>query len=272
MQSNKVRRGLPPDTIGAGRGRRIPFVLALLPALRGCLHPEVSNPALDLPAAYRAARGKSHAALPKLDWWRGFRSRELTALMEEAQVANLDIAAAVARVVQADAQSRIIGAALLPTFDYDGSATRARSPGGRDTAVLRSAISASYEIDFWGKNRSLLRGSEFLAAASRYDREVVALTVLAAVATQYFLLLSSQDRLRLAQDNLRSATRVYNVIKERLDVGTASQLDIAQQESVVATQRAAIPVLEQLVQQNRNLVAVLVGRAPEQINIRGGTM
>ena len=62
------------------------------------------------------------------------------------------------------------------------------------------------------------------------------------------------------------------MIKERLDVGTASQLDIAQQESVVATQRAAIPVLEQLVQQNRNLVAVLVGRAPEHINIRGGTM
>jgi NodT family efflux transporter outer membrane factor (OMF) lipoprotein len=245
---------------------------ALLPLLGGCWRYEVSDPALDIPGKYRFAGGKPHAALPKLDWWRGFRSRELTVLMEEAQVANLDIAAAVARIVQADAQSRVIGAALLPAFDYDGSATRARPPGGPDNATLRSAVSASYELDFWGKNRAALRSSEHLAAASRYQREVVAITVLAAVATQYFLLLSSQDRLRLAQDNLRSASRVFNVIKERLDVGTASQLDVAQQESVVATQRAAIPVLEQAVQQNRNLLAVLVGRTPELASIRGGSM
>jgi outer membrane protein, multidrug efflux system len=259
---------------GATRGRAVTVVLAaaLLPMLGGCLRHEVSDPALDIPASYRFARGKAHAALPKLDWWRGFRSRELTGLMDEAQVANLDIAAAVARIVQADAQSRVIGAALLPLVEYDASATRARAPGGPHTASLRSAINASYEIDFWGKNRSALRAAEQVAVASRYDREVVAITVLAAVASQYFLLLSSQDRLRLAQDNVRSATRVLNAIKQRVDVGTASDLDLAQQESVVATQRAAIPVLEQLVQQNRNLLAVLIGRTPEQTNIRGGSM
>jgi NodT family efflux transporter outer membrane factor (OMF) lipoprotein len=258
--------------IGRSRAVTIVFATALLPMLGGCLRHEVSDPALDIPASYRFARGKPHAALPKLDWWRGFRSRELTALMEEAQIANLDIAAAIARIVQADAQSRVVGAALLPNFDYDGSATRSRPPGGPNTATLRSAINASYEIDFWGKNRAALRAAEHVAVASRYDREVVALTVLAAVATQYFVLLSSQDRLRLAHDNLRSATRVYNAIKERLDVGTASQLDVAQQESVVALLRAAIPVLEQAVQQNRNLLAVLIGRAPEHADIRGGSM
>ena len=105
---------------------------ALLPALGGCLHKELSDPALDIPLTYRAARGKPHAALPKLDWWRGFRSPELTALMEEAQTANLDIAAAVARIVQADAQARIAGAPLLPLIDFDASATRARAPGGPD--------------------------------------------------------------------------------------------------------------------------------------------
>ena len=259
---------------GARRGRAVTVVLAaaLLPMLGGCLRHEVSDPALDIPGSYRFARGKPHAALPKLDWWRGFRSRELTALMEEAQVANLDIAAAVARIVQADAQSRIAGAPLLPLVDYDGSATRSRPPGGPNSATLRSVITASYEIDFWGKNRAFLRSAEHIAAASRYEREVVALTVLGAVASQYFLLLSSQDRLRLAQDNLSSATRVLNVISQRLEVGTASQLDIAQQESVVATQRAAIPVLQQVVEQNRNLLAVLIGRAPEHASIRGGSM
>jgi NodT family efflux transporter outer membrane factor (OMF) lipoprotein len=245
---------------------------ALLPALTGCLQAVVSDPAFDLPGSYRAAGGRPHAAIPKLDWWRGFRSRELTALMEEAQVANLDIAAAVARIVQADAQSRVAGAPLLPAIDFDASGTRSRSPGGPDNGIVRVALNAAYEIDFWGKNRALLQAAEEGAVASRYDREVVALSVLATIANQYFLLLSSQDRLRLAQDNLRSAVRVLDAIRQRRDVGTASELDVAQQESVVATQRAVIPTIELLIGQNRNTLAVLIGRAPEHTNIRGGSL
>jgi NodT family efflux transporter outer membrane factor (OMF) lipoprotein len=240
--------------------------------MTGCLHQEVSDPALDIPAAYRAARGKSHAALPKLDWWRSYRSPELTALMEEAQVANLDIAAAVARIVQADAQARIAGAPLLPLIEGNASATRSRVPGGRDLATLRVALNASYEIDFWGKNRAILRSAEELAVASRYDRDVVALSTLAAVASQYFAVLGSQDRLRVGRENLAAAVRVLEIIKQRREVGTASELDVAQQESVVATQRAVLPTLEQLVLQTKNTLAVLIGRAPEHANIRGGSL
>jgi NodT family efflux transporter outer membrane factor (OMF) lipoprotein len=248
-------------------------MLALLPTLGGCLHKEVSDPALDLPGSYRTAgRGRAHDALPKLDWWRGFRSRELTALMEEAQLANLDIAAAVARIVQADGQARVVGAALLPSLNFEADATRAKSPGGRDTASLRVALNASYEVDFWGRNRALLRAAEEGAVASRYDREVVVLSTLAAVANQYFAVVASQDRLRIARDNLRAAVRVLDAIKQRREVGTASELDVAQQESVVATQRAVIPTLELLLQQNRNTLAVLVGRPPEQGFIRGGSL
>jgi NodT family efflux transporter outer membrane factor (OMF) lipoprotein len=267
---------LPPHSRAIRAARRLPSLVlaaALLPALAGCiLTAEKSDPALDLPGSYRAARGKPHAAPPRLDWWRGFGSRELTALMEEAQVANLDIAAAVARIVQADAQARIAGAPLLPLIDFDASATRFRPPGGPDGATLRVALNSSYEIDFWGKNRATLRAAEEGAVASRYDREVVALSVLAVVANQYFLVLASQDRLRLAHENVRSATRVLDVIKRRQEAGTAYELDLAQQQSVVATQRAAIPALEQLVMQTKNTLAVLVGRTPELTRIRGGSL
>ena len=121
-------------------------------------------------------------------WWRGFRSKELTDLIEEALTSNLDIAAAVARIVQADAKARIAGAALLPVVDLNGSA-RSRSRASqidqwqRSGAAARServtystSLSASYEIDFWGKNRAALRAAEETAVASRFDREVVALT------------------------------------------------------------------------------------------------
>lgn len=87
---------------------RLGFVAALAVTAAGCiLKADLPDPALDVPQGYRfAARGKAaEAAPPALDWWRAFRSPELTALMEAAQTANLDIAAATARIVQADAQA-----------------------------------------------------------------------------------------------------------------------------------------------------------------------
>ncbi len=143
---------------------------------------------------------------------------------------------------------------------------------GPSASTYSTSLSASYEIDFWGKNRAALRAAEELAVASRFDREVVALTTVVSVANSYFLVLAAQDRLRIARDNLAAATRVYNLIKQRFDVGTASALDTAQQESVVNTQRASIPPLEQTLRQNMATLAVLIGRTPESVRIRGGSM
>src|ERR1700761_756075 len=87
-------------------------------------------PALDIPQAYSAGPRNPKAAearMPADDWWRSFRSRELSEIVEVARESNLDVAAAVARIVQADAQSRITGAALLPTVGLGANATRARS-------------------------------------------------------------------------------------------------------------------------------------------------
>ena len=254
--------------------------------LGGCLLTDKPEPGLDIPQAYdRASKNPSiaEAVLPPLDWWRSFRSSELTDLVEEARAANLDIAAAVARIVQADAQSRIAGAALLPTVGLNGSATRSRSSqsnggsalsagGGSEQNSLSATLSASYEIDFWGKNRSALRAAEETAAASRYDREVVGLTTVVATANAYFQVLAAQDRLRVAHENIASASRVLNLIQQRLNAGTASALDTSQQESLLATQRAAVPQLEQTLTQNRNALALLVARSPESVRVRGGSL
>src|SRR5437879_3000497 len=87
----------------------------------GCiLTRDLPDPALDIPDGYKAARLTKGDAPPTLDWWRGFRSKELTDLMEQAQTVNLDIAAATARFIQADAQARIAGAALLPSLSGGG--------------------------------------------------------------------------------------------------------------------------------------------------------
>src|SRR5204863_317189 len=102
----------------SGSGRLIVWLAALGMALAssGCLlTKDLPDPALDIPTGYKAAGTRNALdAPPKLDWWRGFRSAELTTLMEEAQTVNLDIAAATARFKQADAQARVTGAALVP--------------------------------------------------------------------------------------------------------------------------------------------------------------
>jgi outer membrane protein, multidrug efflux system len=257
----------------------------LMLPLGGCLlSGEKPDPGLDIPQAYE--RGPKNpvvaeAALPPLDWWRSFHSKELTEVIEQARAANLDVAAAVARIVQADAQSRIAGSALLPDIGLDSSAKRSRSSqslgggsgsGGSERDLLSASLTASYEIDFWGKNRSALRAAEEAAVATRYDREVVGLATVVATANGYFQILAAQDRLRVARENLRSATRVLNLIQQRLTAGTASALDTAQQESLVNTQRAAIPPLEQTLTQNRNALAVLIARSPEHVRIRGGSL
>src|SRR5205085_7128504 len=132
--------------------------------------------------------------------------------------------------------------------------------------------SSAYEIDFWGKNRDAALATEEVSTANRFDRDVVALTTLAAVANAYFQVLASQDRIRTASNNIASATRILEAIKSRLQAGTGTDLDVAQQEAVLANQRALIPPLRQTLAQNVNALAALVSRPPESVRISGGSL
>lgn len=258
------------------------MALCIVASSAGCvLTQDLPDPALDIPDGYKAARLTHRDGPPTLDWWRGFRSAELTGLMEEAQRVNLDIAAAVARFIQADAQARIAGAALLPNVNGNGQETYSRTSGasasgltngGREVVNYSASLSASYELDFWGKNRDAAQAAEETAIANRFDRDVIALTTLSSVANAYFQVLASQDRIRVAEGNIASATRILAAIKERFKAGTGTDLDVAQQESVLGNQKALVPPLRQTLAQNINALATLVSRPPESVHIKGGSL
>jgi multidrug efflux system outer membrane protein len=277
--------------IPAGKRRAVfaALALALSPGLSGCIlgseRPELN---LDIPPAYREApKGAPDAAVPMLDWWRGFRSHELTELMDAAQIYNLDIAVAIAQIVQADAQVGISGAPLLPSVSGNASAeqqhvgssssatgigTGIGTGGGSSTfSTFSTGLTASYILDFWGKNRATLAASEENATASRYNREVVTLTTMATVANTYFTVLGAQDQIRVTRQDLAAAERILTLIKSQFNGGTASQLDLSQQEALVATQRAAIPPLQVTLQQNIAALALLVARAPANFTVHGGS-
>jgi NodT family efflux transporter outer membrane factor (OMF) lipoprotein len=135
-----------------------------------------------------------------------------------------------------------------------------------------ASLSASYQLDFWGQNRDALQAAEETATANRFDRDVVALTALTSVANAYFQVLASQDRIRTSERNIASATRILDAIRERQKAGTGTDLDVAQQESVLANQKALVPPLRQTLDQNTNALAVLVSRPPESLRLTGGSL
>jgi len=259
--------------------RRAALALAALP-LAGCstFRP---NPASGIPLPPQLASATAEAAnWPDPLWWRGFGSPELDALMERAVVANFDIRAAIARVRQADAQVRIAGQALLPSGNLTASATRTQSPVQTATAVnltgtggrrfvqrelFQTGLQASYEIDFWGKNRAGVVSAQQSARANRFDVAAVTVTTQASVANTYFQILAAREQLTIQEANVQSAQRTLTLLQQRLAAGTGTGLDIAQQQTVLEQQRAAIPPLRQAIDQNTYSLGTLTGQTPETV-------
>jgi NodT family efflux transporter outer membrane factor (OMF) lipoprotein len=267
-----------------------PFLASILSGLAclstGCIGPTYHRPDIPPPAAWQesttpdtpgaAKTPDAGPVWPAADWWQGFGSTKLDELITAAERSNDDLAAAIARVEEADAQVRIAGAPLLPSLDAGATAARERAQvNGEGPKVFNAfspELSASYELDFWGKNRALRNAARAAAEASRYDRETVALTVVSSVATTYLQALELRDRIRVAEENLANGRKILDGFRLELEAGTATGLDVAQQETAVALLNAAVPPLEQQFRQTVHALAVLIGRTPESLDIDAGTL
>ena len=257
-------------------GLRPAAVAALALALSACsLGPAYRRPSIPAPAAWQTpAAAAMPQGWPSADWWSGFHSAELSRLMTTGRAANDDLAAAIARVREADAQVRISSAPLLPSLDGDASGSRQRSISPTSGSALlynelAAGLSATYELDFWGQNRAIRSAALASANASRYDRETVELTVMSGIADAYFSVLALRDRLRIARANLASAEETLQGLKTDEQVGTSNGLDVAQQDTVVATVAATLPPLEQQERQQIDALAILVGQTPESLSVAG---
>jgi outer membrane protein, multidrug efflux system len=224
----------------------------------------------EVPAAFDNGTPASQAAWPGKDWYHGFASTELDALITQATSANLDLAGARARLTQADARARQAGAAILPSVDAlgNGNFLAGHSANGSAHELDWSALlSASYEVDFWGKNRATANAARLLNTAARADRDTLALTTLAGVADGYFELLSIRERQKLAQSNLDTARGLLEVVQARFDAGASDPVTLATQRSVLASAQLALPDLRQREAEALSALALLVGRQPEGFQV-----
>jgi NodT family efflux transporter outer membrane factor (OMF) lipoprotein len=246
--------------------------------LSGCdVGPDYRHQAVALPAGWREAGATGGAVWPAADWWRGFGSPQLDAFIADAEAQNFDIAAAVARVREADAEARIAGAALLPSVGATASGGPARSvltttSKPYDYQQFNLGVNASYEFDFWGKNHAALEAAKETAIASRYDQQVIALATVSSVAATYFQALSLRDRIQVAENNVAAAEQMLVGIDTQFSNGTVTELNIAQQQTVVNGLRALIPPLRQQLSQAIDALGILIGEPPENVKLAPETL
>jgi len=239
---------------------------ALAASLIGCAVPIALSPRADVPV--RFAQGSQFPAADPVaaQWYRAFASSELDGLIDAAERTNQDLAAARARVEQANARARAAGAALLPELSANGTITafsgRAEGRSGHETD-WSALLTASYEVDFWGKNRASARSAKLQAAASVADQETVALTAHAAIANTYFQVLSVRQQIHLAEADLKVLQSVLGVVEARHQAGLTGSVEVATQRAAIASAQAALPRLRQQETAALGALALLLGRQPE---------
>lgn len=228
------------------------------------------------PAAWQSPH-TAQALRDNAQWWTRFGSPQLDRLIEQARAGSFDLAAAVARVRQAQAGTVIAGGSQLPEVKGAANANRQKLLRGNGYNQLDvddsnkavdyfdASLTASYEIDFWGGQRATRDSARFNLQASEFDQATVELTLLSGVASSYAQTLSLHEQRRIAELNLANAQRVLNLVQTRFDSGSATALELAQQKSLVAAQQRQLPTVQQQAVDAQISLAALLGRPVQEL-------
>lgn len=248
------------------------LVLSCVILSSGCaLQGDRAERAVELPRAWRHAQAPDASGPIDAQWWHSFGSTELDALIARAQLQSNDLAAAVARVRQADARARIAGAALRPRVTATLGASREGRLGGNAAvagSTYAAGFAASYEFDLWGRDAALRDEALQGLRASIFDRDAMRLTLSADVAGTWLLALALRERIGIAGRNLDNARRVLALVESRSRAGAVSPLDLAQQRGLVAAQQRALVTLQQQADDAETALAVLLGMAAPAPELR----
>jgi outer membrane protein, multidrug efflux system len=203
---------------------------------------------------------------PDIGWREFFNDPRLQRLVELALANNRDLAVSVLRIQESAAQYQITRAALFPTISGVASETKSRTP--RDLSFFNRTISneysvgvsGSWEIDFWGRVRSLKDQALAQYLATAQARKAAEILLVSEVADQYLTMLAADDQLALTQHTLETATASYNLAKIQFDTGTGSELDLRQAQGVVEQARANYHAQQRARAQAENALVLLVGQ------------
>lgn len=246
--------------------------LLLLLLLTSCkmLGPDYQRSETNLPATFSQADAGTTANAPDAEfkqWWKHYQDAKLNELVELSLKNNTDIQLAVARIEEADASMREVGASLFPDIGLSGKATRTKVTEMGANPVFISPIrnnytigvNTSYELDFWGKIRRAKEAATATALATRYSKETVELSLIGLVSSNYLQLRGIEAQIAVTKDSLRSRTESLGLTQRRLAGGIASSLEVSQAEVAVTNLDAQLVELNRLRALSLHQLAVLTG-------------
>jgi multidrug efflux system outer membrane protein len=234
------------------------------------MEPRYERPASPAPSAWGVAPSAAgeHPAAADLGWREFFRDPYLQDLVALALKQNRDLRVAALNVEMVAAQYRIQRAALFPDLAADGSLTRSKSPGallypGEPSTYSVYSVSAgvsSWELDFFGRIRSLKDQALQAYFAEEQNRRSVQLALVAQVATEYLTERALAEEVALARDTLKAQQESLFLTQRSFDVGSLSALDLSSAQSQVATAQSDLASLTRQHAQTLTQLAVLVGQ------------
>jgi len=241
--------------------------IALSLALSACsLAPNYQRPQMAVPTGWSSVAGVCVDAQPSTTpFWQELGNADLDRLIEIALAQNLDLEAALHRIEQARGQAKVAASPLYPTVSASGSASRTFQDQ-KDTNSVRGGGSISYEVDLWGKNRDAAKSADYNVDATQFDREALRLVVTADVTDFYAQILSLNDRIRIAEFNLKNAEEILRIIEARYNAGGVSGLEVSQQRVAVNGFRATLAALTEQRATSANALAILLGRPPQNLS------
>lgn len=245
------------------------LTLVLLTLTTGCsLAPDAVVPTDRVPQQWRESAATEVS--PQATRWSDYGSAELERMITLALANNTDIAAALARVQQARANTVIAGQGLYPAISASGSANRTTtdSNGASTTSDASNAsLAVSYELDLWQRNRSLRDAAEWNTLATEQDRAALTILVASEVGRLYTGILAFDARVAVAERNLAYAQDVLRITELRYREGAISGLERAQQRTNVANTQAAIIALKNQRTLFFNQLALVCGLAPADLSL-----
>jgi multidrug efflux system outer membrane protein len=243
-------------------------------ALGGCmLGPDYKRPAVEVPKSFRFADADAKE-LANTPWWEQFQDPRMNELIRTALAENKDVQIAAARIEEFLGRLASTRSQLFPQVGANANATRQQlsrragvfgAPGSDPITLYQVSLSASWEIDVWGRVRRLTEAARAELLASEEGRRATILTLVASVASSYINLLDLDRRLTVVRATAISRGESLRIFDLRFRNGTISELELAQNRSEYEAALAQIPPLESAIAQQEHALSVLLGRNPGPI-------
>ena len=237
--------------------------------------PNYNKPLVVEPTVYRGAAAELSAkpdvaSFGDQKWWDVFQDEALQTLIRAALEQNYDVRIAATRILEARALLGIAQADQLPEVTASASVFSQRSPAaaGRpavDTSPVQLGLSASWELDFWGRFRRATESARANLLSDEWAQRQVISSLVSDVASAYFQLREQDLELEISRQTLASRRDSLRLTQVLADGGATSLLDVRQAEQLVFGASASIPDLESRIEQQENFISILVGRNPEGV-------